>query len=152
HRRQRVLRPIADVFEFFADAHNLDLLTPPWLHFRVITPAPIRMEVGTLIEYSIRWRIIRIPWLTRIEEWSAGSRFVDVQLRGPYRLWHHTHNFEHAGDETWIEDIVRYALPGGALGRLAHSLVIRRDIERIFDYRADQIARRWGGANVKAAS
>lgn len=139
HRRQYVSRPIAEVFAFFADATNLDLLTPPWLSFTVKTPAPIAMRPGARIEYSIRWHWLRMRWLTEIQEWIPEKRFVDVQLKGPYHLWHHTHSFEATGGGTTIEDHVRYALPFGPLGRAAHALLVRRDINRIFDYRHRRI-------------
>jgi ligand-binding SRPBCC domain-containing protein len=140
-RRQQINRPIDEVFSFFADAHNLDLLTPQWLRFRVLTPAPITMQVNAQIEYEIRWRGLSMHWWTRIEEWIPLLRFVDVQLEGPYRLWHHTHRFEPLGNGTLVEDTIRYALPLGPIGEIAHALLVRRDIEHIFDYRRKQIAR-----------
>jgi ligand-binding SRPBCC domain-containing protein len=133
-----------DVFEFFADAHNLEAITPPWLGFRVVTPAPIRMAPGTLIEYRLRLHRVPVRWLTRIEVWEPGRRFVDVQLRGPYRLWHHTHAFEPHGEGTCVRDVVRYRLPLGPLGRLVHAAVVRRDLERIFDFRREAVARALG--------
>lgn len=138
-QRQRILRPIEDVFGFFADAGNLNLLTPPWMHFEIRTPGPIRMRPGARIEYTIRWRGVRLRWLTEIEEWVPQKRFVDRQIRGPYRLWRHTHHFESDGDGTVVEDEVRYALPLGPLGRLAHALLVRDDVRRIFAYRAARI-------------
>ena len=99
------------------------------------------MRRGTLIEYRLRLRGIPIRWLTQIEEWAPGERFVDVQLRGPYALWHHTHEFELAGDgHTLMRDTVRYALPLGPLGALAHKLFVKRDVERIFDYRYETVS------------
>jgi hypothetical protein len=139
-RRQRVAWPIERVFRFFADASNLNRLTPPWLNFEVQTPAPIAMHAGARIEYTIRWRGLPIRWLTEIEEWTPGERFVDVQVRGPYRLWHHTHRFEAVGDATILEDEVRYALPLGPIGNIAHALLVKRDVESIFNYRTRQIA------------
>jgi ligand-binding SRPBCC domain-containing protein len=139
-RRQKVHWPIEQVFGFFADAGNLDRLTPPWLNFQVRTPQPVTMQAGARIEYTIRWRGLPIRWLTEIEEWTPEKRFVDVQVRGPYRLWHHTHCFEAVGDETVMEDEVRYALPLGPIGVCAHSLLVKRDVESIFDYRARRIA------------
>lgn len=137
--RQIVCRPIEQVFSFFADVENLDRITPPWMHFRIHTPVPITMCAGARIEYTIRWRGLPIRWITEIEEWLPGKRFVDRQIRGPYRLWHHTHGFETAGDDTIVEDVVRYALPLGPVGRIAHALLVRRDVERIFDFRASRI-------------
>jgi hypothetical protein len=93
--RQQILPlPPADAFELFSDAHNLEAVTPPWLCFRVVTPAPIRMRAGTLIEYRLRLHGLPMRWLTRIEVWEPGRRFEDRQLRGPYRFWHHAHIFE----------------------------------------------------------
>jgi ligand-binding SRPBCC domain-containing protein len=140
HRRQLVPRPVEEVFAFFADAGNLDLLTPSWMHFRIITPQPIALHAGAKIEYALRWHHLPLRWLTEILEWSPPTRFVDTQTRGPYRLWHHTHAFTPADGGTVMEDTVRYALPFGVLGRLAHSLGVRRDIETIFDFRFKRIA------------
>jgi ligand-binding SRPBCC domain-containing protein len=125
-----------DVFGFFADAANLEVITPPWLSFRVVTPRPVAMAAGTLIEYRLRLHGLPISWLTEIAIWEPGVRFVDTQLRGPYALWHHTHEFEAlGGGRTLMRDTVRYALPFGPLGALAHRLFVRHDLERIFDYR-----------------
>lgn len=138
-RRQRLALPVEAVFPFFADPHNLEFLTPPWMNFRIETPSPIAMAAGTRIQYTIRWRGLPMSWLTEIVEWVPGRRFVDQQIRGPYRRWHHTHAFEPEGDATIMEDIVEYALPLGPIGRLAHALMVRRDVHRIFDFRAQRI-------------
>lgn len=140
-RRQHLPTPPDQSFELFADAMNLEAITPPWLRFRVITPGPIEMRSGTLIEYRLRLHGVPVSWRTRIEAWEPGRRFTDVQLSGPYRLWHHTHSFERDGDGTLMRDVVRYALPLGLIGALAHLLVVRRDLERIFDFRRDAVAR-----------
>ena len=139
-REQRLPGAPGDVFPFFADAHNLEAITPPWLGFRVVTPAPIAMRAGALIEYRLRLHGLRLAWLTRIDEWTPGVRFVDSQLAGPYALWHHTHEFEqaHAG-YTLMRDTVRYALPYGPLGTLAYHLFVKRDVEAIFDYRTTSL-------------
>jgi ligand-binding SRPBCC domain-containing protein len=133
-----------EVFGFFADAFNLEAITPPWLRFRVLTPGPIHMAPGTLIQYRLELHRMPIRWLTRIETWVTGERFVDVQVRGPYRLWHHTHTFEAHDGGTLVRDRVRYALPLGPLGELAHRLLVRRDLERIFDFRQESVARMLG--------
>ena len=133
-------RPAVEVFGFFADAVNLERITPPLLRFEVVTEPPIEMRAGTLIEYRLRLHGIRIDWLTRIDEWEPGVRFVDTQLAGPYRLWHHTHSFEEADGGTMMRDVVRYALPLWPLGELAVPLV-RRDLARIFDYRREVVSR-----------
>jgi ligand-binding SRPBCC domain-containing protein len=141
-RSQRLPGPPDKVFEFFADAQNLEAITPPWLRFRVITPGPIEMRAGALIEYRLKLHGVPVRWLTRIEEWEAGRRFVDVQVRGPYRLWHHTHTFEADGEGgTMVRDSVRYALPLGPLGELAQRLFVARDLRRIFDHRLASVSK-----------
>ena len=135
-----VARPLPEVFAFFARAHNLERITPPWLRFEVRTPEPVRMAPGTLIEYRLRLHGIPLRWLTRIEEWDEDRSFVDRQLRGPYRLWHHTHRFEPVEGGTRMRDVVRYALPFGPLGRFMHGWLVRGDLQAIFDYRATRIA------------
>jgi ligand-binding SRPBCC domain-containing protein len=140
-RREQLLPfPLDEVFAFFAEARNLERLTPPLLGFEVIGDEPIEMRAGTLIEYRLRLHGLRVDWLTRIEEWEPGVRFVDQQLAGPYRLWHHTHSFEQCGDSTLMRDTVRYALPLWPLGELALPIV-RRDLDRIFDFRRDNVER-----------
>lgn len=139
--REQVLpgRP-DDVFGFFADARNLEAITPPLLRFEVLTPDPIEMGVGTFLQYRLRVRGVPVSWHTLIQDWQPGVRFVDVQVRGPYRLWHHTHTFEEIeGGRTLMRDVVRYSIGFGALGRLAHELVVRRDVEAIFDFRAERV-------------
>ena len=141
-RTQRLAAPPGEVFEFFADALNLEAITPAWLSFRVITPGPIEMRPGALIEYRLRLHGVPVRWLTRIEVWEPGRRFVDVQVRGPYRLWHHTHTFEPDGSGgTLVRDSVRYALPLGPLGGLAHRLFVARDLRRIFDHRLASVSK-----------
>src|SRR4051794_11815517 len=144
-REQRLPGSPDDVFPFFADAGNLGATPPPWLGFSVTTPRPIAMHVGTIIEYRLRLHGLPIRWLTQIEDWEPGVRFVDRQLRGPYALWHHTHEFEaDSAGGTVMRDTVRYALPFGPAGAAAHALFVRRDLGRIFDFRALEVARRIG--------
>jgi len=141
-RRQRVEIPIAEAFAFYGDARNLERITPPLLRFEVITPRPIEMGVGTLIEYRLRLHGVPVRWRTRIETWEPPRRFVDVQIKGPYSLWEHTHTFEEDGPEaTIIRDRVRYSIPFGPLGRIADRLLVQRDLKQIFDYRRDAVAR-----------
>jgi ligand-binding SRPBCC domain-containing protein len=128
-------RPVDEVFAFFAEARNLEAITPPWLGFRVLTGS-VTMQPGALIDYRLRLHGLPLWWRTRIAVWEPPRRFVDVQVRGPYSLWEHTHSFEPFGGGVEIRDRVRYALPLGALGRLANALVVRRDLDRIFDFRA----------------
>ena len=129
-------RPRDEVFAFFADAHNLEAITPPWVKFEVLTPKPIEMKTGALIDYRIRVHGLPIRWRTEITEWNPPHRFVDGQLRGPYTLWHHTHTFEERDGGTLCIDDVRYRPRGGAL---MNWLFVRRDVERIFDYRQQRL-------------
>jgi len=141
-RAQRVTLPLDQVFAFYADARNLEAITPPWLGFRVLTPGAIAMRAGALIEYRLRLHGVPLRWRTRIAVWEPPTRFVDVQVRGPYALWEHTHEFVAVGDGVEIRDRVRYALPLGFVGGLAHTLFVRRDLERIFDFRTRAVAGR----------
>jgi len=138
-REQLVRRPLAEVFGFFSDARNLEEITPPWLGFRTLTPGPIRLATGTRIRYRLSLHGAPVSWTTEIRCWDPPSRFIDVQLSGPYRLWHHTHRFEACNGGTRMIDVVRYRLPFGPIGRLVNALVVRRDVERIFDYRNSRI-------------
>jgi ligand-binding SRPBCC domain-containing protein len=140
-RSQRLELPVDRAFEFYGDALNLEAITPPWLGFRVVTPGPIEMGPGTLIDYRLRLHGVPVRWRTRIEVWEPPVRFVDVQVRGPYALWEHEHSFSPVGsDGVVIRDRVRYALPFGVVGRLAHRLFVARDLERIFDFRMRAVA------------
>ena len=135
-REQRLPGTPEGVFPFFADARNLEAITPPWLGFRVVTPGPIEMAPGALIEYRLRLHGVPVRWRTTIAVWDPPRRFVDVQISGPYRLWHHTHDFEPDGHRgTIMRDTVRYALPLGPLGTIAHGLIVRLDLAAIFDFR-----------------
>ena len=140
-QEQLVRRPLRDVFRFFADPSNLERLTPPFLGFRIVTPTPIAMEPGALIDYRISLRGIPLRWRTLIEQYEPGRSFVDVQLEGPYQLWRHTHEFEETAAGTLVRDHVEYALPLGPLGQLAHTLVVKRDLQQIFAYRREAIAK-----------
>jgi ligand-binding SRPBCC domain-containing protein len=141
-REQRLPQPPDEAFEFFSDAFNLERITPPLLRFKVTTPPPIEMKEGTLISYRLRIRGVPVKWLTRIEEWKPGERFVDRQLKGPYKLWHHTHTFEPDGNGgTLMRDVVRYEMPFGPLGEIARRLLVERDLDQIFDYRYAEIER-----------
>jgi ligand-binding SRPBCC domain-containing protein len=146
-REQRIERPLAEVFPFYADAGNLERITPPWLGFEVTTARPIEMEVSAQIAYRLRLHGVPVRWRTRIEAWDPPHRFVDAQLSGPYALWHHTHTFRADGEwATLLGDRVRYALPFGALGEVARALFVERDLERIFDHRRAAVAALLGGA------
>jgi len=138
-REQRLPGPPQAVFGFFADARNLEAITPPLLRFRVVTPESLVMDEGTLIRYRLRVHGVPVSWLTEIKEWEPPYRFVDEQLEGPYALWRHTHTFEGHGEETIMRDVVRYRIGFGPLGVLANALSVRRDLDRIFDYRAERV-------------
>lgn len=145
HRLERTLRverPRDEVFAFFADASNLEAITPAFLRFRILTPAPIAMHPGARIEYALSLFGVPVRWRTRITVWEPGVRFVDEQESGPYAVWRHTHEFEPQGDATLVRDLVEYAMPFGPLGRLARALFVARTLERIFGYRRDAIRRR----------
>jgi len=139
-RRQRVPRRIDEVFEFFSDARNLGAITPDHLRFQILTPLPITMGEGTLVEYRLSLFGLPFRWKTRIESWEPGRRFVDVQLEGPYRLWRHVHEFVEVEGGTLVRDEVTYQLPLGPLGLLAHALFVRRQVAAIFDHRQRRIA------------
>lgn len=131
-----------DVFPFFADAFNLESITPPLLDFSLLTPAPIDLGPGTVIQYAMRLHGVPVNWVSAIQNWDPPHGFVDTQIRGPFRFWHHTHRFSTLpGNRTLMTDEVRYALPFQPLGELALPLV-RRDLRMIFDYRAQVIADR----------
>jgi hypothetical protein len=151
HRIERAqLVPLVpdDAFAFFADAYKLEAITPPWLHFRILTPRPITMREGTLIDYRLTLHGLRLRWRTRIRTWQQGRRFVDVQVRGPFSLWEHTHEFERKDDGTLIRDVVRYRLPCGPLGAIAHGALVRRDLQRIFDFRREAVANLLGAEQL----
>ena len=121
-----------DVFPFFADAFNLERLTPLSLGFQVLTPPPIEMRVGTLIDYRVRLRGIPMRWQSEITEWEPPHRFMDEQRRGPYRQWIHEHTFTSQDGGTMAKDTVRYAVLGGAI---VQRLFVTSELKRIFQYR-----------------
>jgi ligand-binding SRPBCC domain-containing protein len=131
---------LPEVFSFFCEARNLNRITPSWLHFKVLGQTDRELRAGTLIHYELAWHGIPLDWTSRIEEWCPPTRFVDVQLKGPYRFWRHTHNFETCSGGSLIRDTVQYAVPGGVLGDLCAGWLVRRDVERIFDHRFRQIS------------
>ncbi|MFH2056146.1 MAG: SRPBCC family protein [bacterium] len=144
-REQEVSRPLSEVFAFFARPENLARLTPGTLGFEILTPGPLVMKAGTVIDYTLRIMQVPTHWRTLIETYEPPDRFVDIQLKGPYKFWHHTHSFTARGQGTLIRDEVHYSLPFGMLGRLVHSLWVRRQLEGIFDFRQHFIRAKFGG-------
>lgn len=136
-----------DLFPFFADAANLNLLTPPWLDFRILTPLPIPMGQGTLIDYRIGLKGVPMRWRTLISVWEPPVRFVDEQLSGPYALWRHEHRFEESAGGTLCVDRVEYAHWGGPI---AQALMVKPDLTRIFAYRSDRMRSLFGSDVVGA--
>lgn len=136
-------RPPDGLFPFFADAANLDALTPPWLHFHIVTPPPIVMREGALIDYRLRVHGLPVRWRTRINAWQPPHRFVDEQVRGPYRQWIHEHTFEPRAGGSLVRDVVHYAVP---LDFLTHRWFVRPDVERIFRFRSEALRKHFAAA------
>jgi ligand-binding SRPBCC domain-containing protein len=134
-REQSLPAPRDQVFAFFADARNLERLTPPALRFEILTAGPIEMRAGAVIDYRLRLSGVPFTWRTVIEVWEPPFRFVDVQQKGPYAHWRHTHAFEETPAGTRMRDHVEYALPFGPLGVLAHHLFVARRLDDIFAFR-----------------
>jgi ligand-binding SRPBCC domain-containing protein len=154
---QRLDAPPEAVFPFFADPRNLEAITPPLLRFRLLTPEPVAMGVGTFLQYALRIHGVPVRWDTLIQEWEPPFRFVDVQVRGPYRLWHHTHSLEplDGGAATLMRDTVRYAVPLGLAGEVVRRALVVRDVRAIFAFRAQRVpglvAASRGGASSAAS-
>ena len=129
--------PREEVFPFFADVFNLEIITPPLLEFRVVTPPPITMKVGTVIDYRLKLRGIPLRWRSEITKWEPPELFVAEQRRGPYRLWRHLHTFAECGSGTIARDHVEYAVIGGAIAR---NLLVAPDLRRIFVYRQEKLS------------
>ena len=139
---QQIDLPIDQVFAFFAKAETLEKITPSLLKFKVTTPTPIEMREGAIIDYKLKIRGLPVSWKTRIEEWNPPHRFVDRQLVGPYSLWYHTHEFTALSPtSTLMKDTVRYRVPLGPLGWMMDRLLVRPDIQKIFDFRRSEIGK-----------
>lgn len=134
-----VQSPIDKVFDFFSSAENLEAITPPWLNFRILTPLPLEMKQGALLDYKIRLHMIPIRWRTEIAKWQPPHRFVDQQLKGPYKRWWHEHTFVDLGQgRTLVRDEVHYIPRGGGL---IHRLMVKPDLKKIFAYRQQELAK-----------
>ena len=149
HAELDLARPIDEVFAFFADAANLERITPPELGFRILTPGPIAIRAGTLIDYELSLFGLKFRWQTEIRDWNPPHHFVDVQLRGPYRQWIHTHRFEAIAGGTRIVDDVDYALPLWPAGEIAQPIV-KLQLGRIFRYRSEATRRLIAGVSSSA--
>lgn len=147
-RTQLIPRPMGDVFDFFSKAENLERLTPSWLGFQILTPLPIVMREGALIDYRIRLMGVPMKWKTRIDVWEPGKRFVDRQLEGPYSLWRHLHEFEEVPEGVRMKDVVDYDLPLGPLGSIAHVAFVKRQLTTIFDFRYQVVEELFGRARA----
>lgn len=134
----------AKTWEFFSSAENLPAITPPWLAFNVLTPKPIHLRKDSTIDYTIRWMGLPVRWKTLIIDWTPPVQFVDLQIRGPYVLWHHQHTFEPHAEGTLCRDRVLYKIPFGPFGSLGHALLVRRQLIEIFSYRRQQITAQLG--------
>ncbi len=133
-----VVEPREEVFAFFADAWQLEAITPPWLHFSVITPRPLDMQPETVIDYRLRLHGLPIRWRSLISLWEPPYQFVDEQVHGPYRRWHHLHTFEEVEGGTLVRDVVNYQVP---FGIFTHALLVKRDLTKIFQFRQDTLCR-----------
>jgi len=134
--RMTVDLPREEVFDFFADANQLERITPEWLNFKILTERPIHMRAGLLLDYKIRLHAIPIKWRTEISAWNPPFRFVDQQLKGPYKRWHHEHTFEEVDGKTIVVDNVHYIPRGGSL---IHRFMVKPDLEKIFRFRHDRL-------------
>ena len=150
-REQWIARPIDEVFAFFADAHNLEEITPPWLGFKILSMSTDQFPKEPRFAIACDCTAYPFYWRTEICEWNPPHCFVDEQTKGPYKQWHHTHRFEAHGDRTRMIDEVQYSLPFGVLGRIVHALKVRRDVSRIFDYRRLRIDALFGQPGENAA-
>lgn len=137
-------RPIEEVFDFFCRAENLEKITPPSLSFRILTPLPVEMREGTLIDYVIKLSGLPMKWRTLIAKWDPPHVFVDQQLNGPYLKWHHEHRFVAEGNRTRMFDRVEYRVPGWILEPIIHRLFVRQRVESIFDHRTKVIQEVFG--------
>jgi len=140
-RRQVVGGSVREAFGFFKDPMNLEVITPPWLRFRVVSSSNDVVRLGTEITYHLRWQVFPMKWRSRISEYEEDRLFADEMLRGPYASWYHWHYFEEVPNGVAVTDVVEYRLPFGPLGSLAHGAVVRRQLEAIFDYRYQTIDR-----------
>lgn len=140
NKEQVIYKNISDVFDFFSKPENLSIITPPKMNFNILTPSPIEMKEGALIDYTINIMFISMRWRTLITKYDPPYLFIDEQIKGPYSKWHHTHTFTKINEnETLIKDTVLYSVPLGFIGRVVHWIYIKRDLKKIFSYRKKRI-------------
>ena len=145
HREQVLPITLQEAWAFFSSFRNLDLLTPPEVSMEIVHCSSETMQEGQIIAYRIRLApLVRVSWVTEIKAVEEGRSFIDEQRFGPYKFWHHRHNFTEVPGGVKVDDLVHYMLPMGPLGEIAHALFVRRKLERIFDFRAQAMERRFG--------
>ena len=132
-------KPLNEVFDFFSKAENLNKLTPPDVHFKIMTPLPIDMKKGTLIDYRIKLNNIPFYWKTEITEWNPPFKFADNQVKGPYQTWFHEHSFVEKDGKTYMKDKITYLSKGWILVPLLHWLFVDKKVKQIFEYREKQL-------------
>ena len=142
---QRIDKPIKEVFDFFSDPENLALITPNKLSFKIITPTPIKMKEGQLIDYTIKLYGFEVRWRTLITEYEYPKKFIDQQIKGPYSMWHHVHTFYDHGNYVHMVDEINYSISFGLIGKLINKLLIKKDLIEIFDYRKNIIDKHFKG-------
>jgi ligand-binding SRPBCC domain-containing protein len=147
-REQVIKKKRAEVFAFFENPANLEKLTPTALGFKILTPAPVKMEKGAVIDYTIQMLGFPVRWTSFIATYDPPHTFVDIQLKGPYSYWHHVHTFTDHPQGTRIEDVVHYSLPGGPVGRFMHFLFVRKQLNAIFSYREERVSALFGASSV----
>jgi ligand-binding SRPBCC domain-containing protein len=138
---QLINLPIEKVFSFFERPENLSLITPNWLKFEILTPEPLTMKSGAIFDYKIKIFIFPSSWKTLITDYNPPYKFVDVQAKGPYKKWIHTHTFEETKEGTIVRDNVDYDIYGGKLGALINEIYIKHSLRSIFNYRVKAIER-----------
>ena len=131
-------------WEFFSSAGNLPMITPPWLGFQIVSMPEGGIKADSILDYTIRWSGVPVRWRTRIIDWTPPRQFIDLQIHGPYTLWHHQHRFQPADGGTECSDRVIYKLPFATLGRVAHAILVRRQLVEIFRYRRKVITGKLG--------
>ncbi len=143
--KQQIDKPIQDIFPFFSKVENLEILTPDWLNFKILTPLPIEIKTGTIIKYRIRLYGIPLYWKTKITLWDPPHRFIDEQIKGPYSVWIHEHRFEAKDGKTTMIDTVDYDIPGWIFKTVVHRIFVEKQVDSIFKFRQKKIKEHFSG-------